>query len=77
MPEPFDYDKNERTLQPGIAGSIQNDKHYLCYQQRRERQQLWATPVWSSPVCPLLKVPQERQPDHNHAQYDAVNNEDF
>jgi hypothetical protein len=40
MPEPFDYDKNERTLQPGIAGSIQNDKHYLSYQQRRERQQL-------------------------------------
>src|SRR5580704_2208713 len=32
VPEPFDYDKNERTLQLRILGSIQNDKHHLCHQ---------------------------------------------
>jgi len=34
VPEPFDYDKNERTLQLTILGSIQIDKHYLCPQAK-------------------------------------------
>jgi len=41
MPEPFDYDKNQRTLQLRILGSIQNDKHYLCHQSPRKRQYQW------------------------------------
>jgi hypothetical protein len=30
MPELYDYDKNEWSVQLRIGGSIQNDKHYLC-----------------------------------------------
>jgi hypothetical protein len=41
MPEPFDYDKNKRTLQLRILGSIQSDKHHLCHQAPRKRQHGW------------------------------------
>jgi hypothetical protein len=61
MPEPFDYDKNERTLQLRILSSIQNDKHYLCHQPGRERQHQWQRQkLVESSLCRLLQVPHQR-----------------
>jgi hypothetical protein len=61
MPEPFDYDKNPRTLQLGIPGSIQSDKHYLCHQPGRERQHQWQRQnLVEVSLCGLLQMPHER-----------------
>ena len=70
MPEPYDYDKNERRVQLRIRSSIQNDKHHLCGHLGSS-----ATHVVS--FVRLLQMPHQGETDHNHTYHDPINDEDL
>ena len=58
-----------------FSASIQNDKHYLCHQAGGEHEYRWHRQDPVDSLLPLLEVPHPRQTDHNHADHDAINNE--